>query len=204
MNSRNFQKLYNRSTRWHAILGRTAVGLVFFGSLALVGWFSDRVFREQRRTKDLGSSIERINRDIEVLTAKLDPKTATNLLQKLHLERDVFSLTPENITNWVGRVQTDALPLVMDVEATQGALVEMPSMGEGMSVVPLTLSISPVAGIEALGSNYQRLIQFCRSLATHSNRVDLIELTAQGGTNSVEHAVAVVHLWSGKPAVQPQ
>lgn len=204
MRPRGVKNLYNRSSRWHETLARLGVGLVFIGSLAVVGWLSSRLFTEQRRAKQLGASIERINRDIESLTARLDPRAATNLLKDLNLERDAFSLSPENITNWIGRVQSDALPLVMDVEGSALPQIDMPSMGEGVAVVPLTLSITPVAGIEAIGSGYQRLLQFCRTLSTHSNRVDLIELTAQGGTNSVEHATAVVHLWSAKPAELPR
>jgi hypothetical protein len=178
------------------------MGTLLIVSLAGVAWSARSFVREQRLSREIGAVIERLNRDIDMLTARLDAASATNVLARLRDEHAALVLTPESVVAWAERVQSEALPFVLDVEPTVGGIVEMPG-AEGMSVVPVTFTLTPAAGVEATASSYQRMLQFCRTLSYHTNRVDLVDLSATAGTNSVDRAVAVVHLWSEKARANP-
>jgi hypothetical protein len=49
-----------------------------------------------------------------------------------------------------------------------------------------------------LASTFQRTVQLSQQLAGLEKRVDLVELTAAGGSNSVASTVVVLQLWTGE------
>jgi hypothetical protein len=76
--------------------------------------------------------------------------------------------------------QTQASPLPNKVFSTTAAIIELQSTADDAAIT----------------SPYQRLVELAESITTHKKRVDLLELSASGNSNSVSQARLRVQVWS--------
>jgi hypothetical protein len=178
-------------------LARVTLVLVAGGSVWLLWWSFNRLLTEQTKSEQLNRTVQRLTQELDQMSADLSLQSATRVVERLEAEQEGLLIQESGLTNWVAGLQVKAVPLVLDVQHRLGNALPLDA-SHGLTVIPLTLELTPVAEVEAVGSPYQRILQFCHLLTSQGPRVDFVELNVRGESNSVQQATAVVHLWVGR------
>jgi hypothetical protein len=105
---------------------------------------------------------------------------------------------PEAMAGWEQQIEREALNLALTatlrLNPPQPYMVKEARLTNVLAVVDL----QPAAIAGTTNGPYHRLLGFIRRLQDSATRVDLVALEASGRSNSVEHARAVLQLWSGE------
>ncbi len=73
---------------------------------------------------------------------------------------------------------------------------DCPLPGKRFSIYSATLDVASITPGVRTNSPYLRVLNFARDLASEKKRVDVVELEARGGSNSVNQARLGLQLWS--------
>lgn len=184
------------SRLWRAV-SRIVLILVAGGSVFLLWWSFNQLLTEQAKSEHLNRTVQRLTQELDQMSSDLSQQSASRVVERLAAEEVGLLIQEAALTNWVTELQQKAVPLVLDVVPKLGSALPLDAT-HGLAVIPLTLELAPVAEVEAVGSPYQRILQFCQVLTSQGPRVDLVELSVRGESNSVNQATAVVHLWVGR------
>ena len=76
-----------------------------------------------------------------------------------------------------------------------GPLRPHPQAEHKLFVQQLTLDLAAVPFGRSTNSPYHRLLGFAKNLENTKRRVDVVDLSVVGSSNSVQHARAVLELW---------
>jgi hypothetical protein len=135
--------------------------------------------------------------DILQLELRWDPVDVNATIGRFQQANgQLFSGTNE-IARWqeeLKRSQADHFRMAFTAE-TRGTQAS-PLPNKVFSTTATTIELQSTAGDATVQSPYQRLVEFAQALTTHTKRVDLLELSATGQSNSVSHAKLRVQVWS--------
>jgi len=129
---------------------------------------------------------------LESLLDRKDQDKWSNSVQSA--EMLVFPDQP-SIADWLERLKDRMTALGLEGDARFGPTRPVTLSGQKLAIIPLTVEVRPGPSSGDRTRTYQRLLQLFQHLVQSPRRVDFIELTVTGSTNSAGSATAVVELW---------
>ncbi len=177
-----------------ARLGMATV-LVLAVGLALWSFFL-RLRPVIREFQEKTTLMTDLGNEVQQLQLNWDTLDANRTDEKFVAARKQLFAGPADTERWQTDVKNQTLGLAWETRIQMGAARPLPQTNQQLAVLPATLSLQPSAAARQTNSPYNRLLLFLRDLARADKRIDLVELSANGSSNSVEQARAVVHLWS--------
>lgn len=109
----------------------------------------------------------------------------------------------QGIEQWLQELEAASLPMGLDLVVSFGRPETRVITNHTFSVVPAEVQAQPRVGGLNPRSPYRRLLELLQHLATLPHRVDLVEVDARGGTNSVERARITLNLWATELEANP-
>lgn len=193
-----------RHVTHRALLWRFGMVLLLASAISLVFWTVNRLVRLQNEARDLSMLMSRLDGEIDQMEGRWTPVEVERLLSDFNrLPEQVFA-GQESLATWLRDLRQHLVPLALEADAEFGQAAFDALTNSPVAAIPATVSIrfEPSESVESFKSPYQRLLRLTQYLGALSRRVDLVQLSVTGGTNSVAHAVAVLQLWAATPDLQ--
>lgn len=195
--------LQSRDSNYKEIAIRIGVVLLNLLSIGLFWWSLQYLLLPlQKKARDASTAVTRLQSEVDAMERAWTKPASEEVRGKFGEVRNWMFVGQPAVEEWLGNVKKLAMPLALEVgldfsrvESAEAAPTNAPSAIRPTAVA-LTFRSAP--GIEAVASPYQRVLQLSQRLTTQDKRVDFTELTVNGGSNSVENAVIVLHLWTGE------
>jgi hypothetical protein len=196
--------IQGRELNYREIALRISLVLLNLGSLALLWWSLQKVLLPlQKQVRDTNTTVTRLIADVDSMESAW-PQLARDQLREKHSEaRSWMFVGRPAVESWLEGVKANAIPLALTVgfdftKAEAENAAPAPTNAPGLNPTPVALVVLPTPGVENPLSPYQRILQLSQQLTRQEKRVDFVEMTATGGSNSVGNAILVLHLWSGE------
>lgn len=180
-----------------ALLIRLAMALVIAGSVWLALWSYFSRFApvngeyRARTTEQLS-----LGNDVQQLEMRWDPMDADRTEDHYQQAQKLLFDRPEEHQAWQREIRRQGQAFGLDANPQLGNARPHEKTNQPIALLQATVEIHPIGVPTATNSPYQRLLGFTRLLETGNKRTDLIEFSAHGSSNSVQHAKAVFQLWS--------
>ena len=193
-----------RAPRFKEMIQRVAVVLLNLSAIALLWWSLQKgLLPLQQKTRDTNLTVTRLISEVDRMEHVWPQAEIEQVRSKFGGVRSWMFVGRPAVESWLSEVKERVVPLALDVEPNftkpePAEPVAITNAASAISPMTLALKIHPAPGIEAIATPFQRTLQFSQRLTAQEKRVDLVELTAIGGLNSVERAVVVLHLWTGE------
>jgi hypothetical protein len=178
------------------VLIRVAVVAVLAGSILLPVWSWKRLQPVSRQRAAAAAQQMRLNNEADVFERRWDPAQAERVEAQLKLVLERLFASPEEQLGWQTELDRQTRQHDIDVTSRLGATESRSTNGHTLGVRLATIELQPAAAARSTNSSYQRLMGFTRTLTNMNRRIDLVELSVTGHSNSVEQARATVQLWS--------
>lgn len=184
---------------------RVALVVLNLGSIGLVWWsFQKQLLPLQKQVRDSNTTVTRLISEVDRMDSAWPQADIAQVRGKFGEARSWMFVGRPAVEAWLGGLKDQVIPLALDVEfdfsKTDPAAPAATTTNAPPAISPTTvaLKVRPAAGVEAVASSFQRTLQLSQRLTAQEKRVDLVELTAAGGANSVANAVLVLQLWTGE------
>lgn len=105
---------------------------------------------------------------------------------------------PEALADWEQQIEREALNLALTATPRLSPPQPYTAKEVRLTNILAVVDLQPAAIAGTTNGPYHRLLGFIRLLQDSAKRNDLVALDASGRSNSVEHARAVLQLWSGE------
>ena len=175
---------------------RVAVIAALAGSILLPVWSWKRLQPVSRQRAAAAAQQMRLNNEADGLERRWDPAEAERVQAQLkQVEERLFASSEEHM-GWQTELDRQTRQHDIDVISRLGTTELRSRHGHTLAVRPATIELTPAADARSTNSSYQRLLGFTRTLGNMNRRIDLVELSVTGRSNSVEQARAIVQLWS--------
>jgi hypothetical protein len=178
------------------LVGRVVMLILFMGALWLLIWSANRLPPLNREIERESMRVAQLADEVGQLQIGWNATEAEEVTKTVKETRAQFFATPEEYTKWQQEIQSQTAPLGLD--ASSQLLKSKPTPEEKFSVMPAVIAIDVQPSPESTVTNspYKRLLEFGKTLAHPSKRVDVTELLVTGNSNSVQQARIEVQLWS--------
>ena len=183
------------------VLIRVAVIVVLAGAILLPVWSWKRLQPVSRQRAAAEAQQMRLNNEADAFERRWDPAEAERVEGQLKQVLERLFASPEELMGWQTELDRQTRQHEIDVTSRLGASETRTRNGHTLAVRPATIELLPAPAARSTNSSYQRLLGFTRTLANMNRRIDLVELSVIGHSNSVDQARATVQLWSRE--VQP-
>jgi hypothetical protein len=179
---------------------RAVFVLLIAGSAWLVYWSLNRLAIQRKQSRELGTLVSRLGNEIQLMQGKYTQSDVEQLGTHYRRANELLFQGQEPLEKWLLDLKQVMIPLALDGTPQLGKTMVQTNTQPQLTILPATLALDlrPAAGIEARQPGYARLLQFLQEVTTQNKRVDLVDLTVTGGTNSIERAVAGLELWAGE------
>ncbi len=175
---------------------RVVVIAVLAGSILLPVWSWKRLQPVSRQRAAAAAQQMRLNNEVDGLERRWDPAEAERVEAQLKQVLERLFAGPEEHMGWQTELDRQTRQHDLDVISRLGTTEVRSRNGHTLVVRPATIELTPATAARSTNSSYQRLLGFTRTLANMNRRIDLVELSVSGHSNSVEQARATVQLWS--------
>ncbi len=179
---------------------RIGVALALLASLGFVFFSITRLLAAQRNTAAINVTIQRLNREVDLMGRELSSTNAPQTFEELRDTEQSLLVSAAGLTNWVEELQRQGVPLVLEIGAQLGTPFKGALADRGLEIVPVTVTLTPPKDVSAARSTYQRLLQFLHYVSLQTPRVDLVDLEIATGPGGIEGATAVLNVWVGEAA----
>ena len=185
---------------------RISLVVLNLGSVAFFWWSLTKVLMPlQKQTQDTNLIVTRLISEVDRMERVLAEGDVEQVRGKYGDVRSWLFVGRPAVEAWLGGLKEQVVPLALDVEfdftadpAPATATTTTTNAPLTINPTRVTLKVRPAPGIEAVASPFQRTLQLTQRLTEQEKRVDLVELTATGGSNSVENVTVVLNLWTGE------
>lgn len=179
-----------------AWLARVIVVVLFAGAITLTVWRWSEFQLVKRQMNSAIAQETRLLNELQQFEMRWDPiATAKSEADFRKVQALLFS-GPEQIANWQSEVQRLAHTNLLEGNVKLSAAETRVKNDQKLSVNLATVDLEPAADAPASNSIYRGLLNFARALQTLPKRLDLVEVSAMGGSNSIARAQVVLQLWS--------
>lgn len=173
--------------------------LVVFSVVSIAGallWSSvSRLARIRTESRDLSSRIAHLSGEIDVMRAQWPGTRTQHVADRLPVARTSLFEGPPAVAEWIESLRAAAIPLALETDFEfVGARTQ--AMERAVAVMQTRLRITPDRGAESPRPTYHRLLELGQTIARHPKRLDILELTLRGSSNSVGEASALIEVWS--------
>jgi hypothetical protein len=180
----------------HNTLVRVLMLLVFGFSVWLAWRSVDRLPPVQRSLQTKDSERARLANDVQQLEMQWNAGEAERTEERFKEAGELLFAGPEERDRWQQEIKRHGVAMGFDAIVRLDNTQPPPQTEHKLSVQRLTLDLAAVPFGRSTNSPYQRLLGFARTLENAKRRVDVIELSVVGASNSIHHARAVLELWA--------
>jgi len=195
-----FQSLAGLISKYRRIVQRILLLLPLGAAFGLVAWSLHRLQPVLRATSAATDRVTRVSTqidDLERARARAEEEEVSLRFQKAMAD---YATGEGSVREWLMDLRERAAPLAFALNAEIGEVVARDVGGQSLSLIPVRIELEPVEGFSPSRGAYQRLIEFCRYMAGHRLRVDVVDMTVAGSAGSVGRAVLTVHIWARSSA----
>lgn len=198
-----------QSTGWdyRDIAIRISLVLLNLGAIGFFWWSLQKVLIPlQKQVRETTTTVTRLISDVDLMERATAEGDVVQVRGKFGDVRSWMFVGRPAVEAWLGGLKEKVVPLALDVDfdfskadATEPATTPgVTNSATAISPTRVSLKVRPAAGVEAVLTPFQRTLQMTQQLTGQEKRVDLVELTATGGSNSVDNVVVVLNLWTGE------
>jgi hypothetical protein len=178
-----------------ANLERVVVFSIVTVSGALLWTSVSRLVRVRAESRDLSRRIALLSGDIDVMRAQWPGTRTQHVASRLSAAETALFHGPPAVAEWIESVRADAIPLALETDFEFiGARTQ--ALDRAVAVMQTRLHIAPSRGAESSRTAYQRLLELGHSIAQHPQRLDVLEFSIAGTSNSIGEASALIEVWS--------
>lgn len=142
--------------------------------------------------------LTRLSDELELLRRRYAPAEVDEIKARYSRAQESVFNQAQELSDWETQVVDQARIATLDAKvklnAPQPASAEMQDIKSVTAEVNLQADAIPGAKV----TPYARVLKFTETLATSPKRIELMELSVTGDSNSVSHAQAVVQLLAGE------
>lgn len=179
-----------------ALVVRIIMAVVLLASVALAWWSWNRLQPVRDELEQKTTQSTRLANDVQQLEMRWDAPEAERVdIRYQHAQTLLFN-SPDELLKWQRDLKRETLGLALDANAQVGKPQPHPRTQQKLSLLTATVDLQPAAVLRSTNSPYKRVLGFTRGLENPKKRMDLVELSVSGSSNSVQQARAIVQLWS--------
>src|SRR5438045_9068450 len=160
----------------------------------------DRSQPMQRLHHQRGPESARLTSEVQQLEMKWNAEESAKLDAQIKEAHQSLLSGPEECDGWQQEVKKNGKLLAFETTIHPGASQAHPHKEQKLSILPVTIDLRLAAASRSTNSPYQRLLNFAKTLEQPDRRIDLLEFSVHGNSNSVQQAQAVLQLWSEEKA----
>ncbi|MGE3312952.1 MAG: hypothetical protein AB7O66_23530 [Limisphaerales bacterium] len=191
-----------RRPAWaHGLVRRLAVGAVL-GVTGFLLWTSvSRLVRARTQSREVTRRIAQLSGEIDVMRAQWPGSRTQAIADRLPAAQASLFSGPPAVAEWIESVRARAIPLDLETEF-EFAGARTQAFDRNVAVLRTRLRVVPDHDATPSKPTYHRLLALGDHLARQPRRLDVLELSVRGDSNSVTEASAVIEMWSddGSPA----
>jgi len=172
--------------------------VVLFSVVSVTGillWSSvSRLTQVRTESRDLSRQIAHLSGEIDVMRAQWPGIRTQQVTSRMPEATTSLFQGPPAISEWIESVRASAIPLALETEfefigtRTQAL--------DSVVVMQTRLHITPDREAESPRPAFHRLLELGQTIANYPKRLDVLELTLHGSSNSVGEASALIEVWS--------
>ncbi len=193
-----------RLPAWTAgLVERLVLGAVVTLSGVLLWTSVSRLVRARAESREVSRRIAQLSGEIDVMRAQWPGSRTQAIADRLPAAQASLFSGPPAVAEWIESVRARAIPLDLETDFEFiGARTQ--AFDRSVAVIRTRVQVAPDHDADSPRPAYHRLLALGEVLARHEKRLDILELTVHGDSNSVAEASAVIEMWSeDNPAVIP-
>jgi hypothetical protein len=169
---------------------------IFGGSVALAWWSIDRLPAWEKRLELQSTKISALEDDIQKMEQRWNAAEAEQIAGRFKQSQELLWAGHDQIAMWQTDLKKQADQFALSINAGVTRTQDCPLPGKKFTIASTAVDLRPITPGIRTNSPYARLLTFAQYIADQKKRVDLVELTANGGSNSVSEASMGLRLWS--------
>jgi hypothetical protein len=183
---------------YQSIVGRLLMVMLLAGSVGLLWWSVSRLSPLNQEVQKQTGEIARLSDEVQRLERNWDEDQAEQAAALFNKLQDELFGSPRECAVWQENLTsgTNFSDLVVKASQGTGRPILSPFPEKKVGALPVTLEIQPLADANGPDSPYRRMMMFLDSELPLEKRVDLVEMTVQGRSNSVSHVKLELQLWT--------
>jgi hypothetical protein len=178
--------------------------VVFVASVGLVWWSINRLAPLGKRIEEGTGRIAGLENDVLQMELRWDADEADATEAQFNEAGGLLFSGQEEITVWQEEIKSSHDDILrVNFGPPTVRTLESPIPNRVFTTTEATIDLQPIQDETIVATPYERLLELTETLTTDKRRVDLLEVTARGNSNSVSHARLLVRVWSQDPAPKP-
>jgi hypothetical protein len=169
---------------------------IFGASVALLFWSIGRPAVWEKKLELETTKISDLEGEIFQLELRWNPQEAEQISGRFEQSQERLLTGPDQMGALQADLKRFADQFTVSFNAGITRTQECPLPGKQFTIMSAAVDMRPITPGIRTNSPYLRLVNFAQSLTSQKKRVDLIELTARGASNSVSEARVDLQLWS--------
>jgi hypothetical protein len=181
-------------------LARVAILLIGTLSIGLVWWsILHRLSPISRQVRDRSVEMARLANEVQDLEMNWRARDAAETELRFKQAETLLVAGEPSLLKWQKETERVAEALALQASTQAGKAKAYDDARVGLALLPLSIDVRPLESLQATNRPYARLLEFTRLLDASSKRLDMVEFTVRGSSNSIQQAKMVVDVWSRIP-----
>jgi len=181
------------------LLSRVVVILLLAASVGLLWWSYSRVLVPRlKESREYNATVNRLSLEVETLDRRW-PKAAVDRIDRnFELAQPRLFADQSALENWLADFRKKLAPAHLDFKTELGKNLAPPGADRGLFVISgiVIFDLQSGSATKGAATPYQQLLRLTQRITSQEKRADLTELTVDGGTNSIGHAVMAFNFWT--------
>ncbi|MCP5516448.1 MAG: hypothetical protein H7A45_04220 [Verrucomicrobiales bacterium] len=166
------------------------------GSVVLMWWSVRRLAPLQNEQNELAASISGLESEVDEMQSELDRGGGQAGIEDCYRQAQAQLIEGRTgVEEWLGALDRAGQQFALDIATSFGNPEPLNLTNHPVTIVPASLNVVPRRDLELPRSPYQRILDLAELINTGGKRIDLVQLQAQGHSNSVDNAQLQVRLW---------
>lgn len=184
--------------KYRVVLERGFLGIVLIAAALLCRWSVTRVAAAQRATSTINQRVSSIATEIDLMRANWTAAKTNDVAKRIAVARDNLFGGEAEIEQWREAVARDAIPLALqtDLKLSLTGIQTNAFEGRNLTLMEGSLELTPATHVAGTRSSYRRVVQMLQRLSELPQRLDMVRVSIEGGTNAVTRATASLELWA--------
>lgn len=191
-------KRQSKLQKYRQVLERGLLVIVLVAAALLCRWSVARVSAAQRSSSAINQRVSSIATEIDLMRANWSGAKTQQISKRLDVARESLFTGEEGVSAWRESLAREAIPLALqtDLKLSLTGIQTNAFDGKNLTLMEGTLEMTPARHVEGTRSVYRRVVELLRRLSDQPQRVDVVRISVEGGTNAVTRATATIELWA--------
>ena len=188
-----------KSKRFRKLSAALVERVIVFSIVSIAGfllWSSvSRLSHVRAESRNLSRRIAQLSGEIDVMQSQWPSARTQAVATRMPVAEEALFQGPPAIAEWIESVRATAIPLALETDF-EFVSARTQALARAVAVMQTRLQIAPSRDVDSSRPAYHRLLELGQSMARHPQRLDILELTLHGSSNSVGEASALIEVWS--------